>query len=248
MPSMSTIESLFCRSTPWEAATRRWVLPWALQGVRPTGRVLEIGGGGGAMAAQLLAASAPADQVQLTVTDFDPVMVAAAQDRLQRFGDRAQARVADAAALPFGDDEFDTVVSFIMLHHVVDWEQALREAVRVLRPGGVLLMNSPDEPGLRHLVRVAAGLRSAVGPGGEVAAVAMRDVVKGRRFGNVVLVGSRAPLDVEEVRRQLRRWPFPSGVLGPGELSRRAGGSSPIRDGEATPSPVAPEAGAWRAR
>lgn len=134
MPSMSTIESLFCRSTPWEAATRRWVLPWALQGVRPTGRVLEIGGGGGAMAAQLLAASAPADQVQLTVTDFDPVMVAAAQDRLQRFGDRAQARVADAAALPFGDDEFDTVVSFIMLHHVVDWEQALREAVRVLRP------------------------------------------------------------------------------------------------------------------
>ena len=139
MPSMSTIESLFCRSTPGEAATRRWGLPWALQGVRPTGRVLEIGGGGGAMAAQLLAASAPADQVQLTVTDFDPVMVAAAQDRLQRFGDRAQARVADAAALPFGDDEFDTVVSFIMLHHVVDWEQALREAVRVLRPGGTLV-------------------------------------------------------------------------------------------------------------
>jgi ubiquinone/menaquinone biosynthesis C-methylase UbiE len=99
------------------------------------------------MAAQLLAASAPADQVQLTVTDFDPVMVAAAQDRLQRFGDRAQARVADAAALPFGDDEFDTVVSFIMLHHVVDWEQALREGAcqmvcvsgEVQLPGGNLV-------------------------------------------------------------------------------------------------------------
>lgn len=127
-------------------------------------------------------------------------------------------------------------------------EEFFADAVRVLRPGGLLLMNSPDEPGLRHLLRVAAGLRSAVGPLGEVAAVAMRDVVKGRRFGNVVLVGSRAPLDVEEVRRQLRRWPFPSGVLGPAELSRRAGGASPIRDGETTPSPVAPEAGAWRAR
>ncbi|MDP0400533.1 class I SAM-dependent methyltransferase [Tsukamurella strandjordii] len=139
MPSMSTIESLFCRSAPWEAATRRWVLPWALQGVRPTGRVLEIGGGGGAMAAQLLAASTPADRLQLTVTDFDPVMVGAAQDRLQRFGGRAHAEVADATALPFGDGEFDTVVSFIMLHHVVAWEQALREAVRVLRPGGTLV-------------------------------------------------------------------------------------------------------------
>lgn len=122
------------------------------------------------------------------------------------------------------------------------------DAVRVLRPGGVLLMNSPDEPGLRHLVRVAAGLREALGPSGLVAAVAMRDVAKGRRYGNVVLVGSRHALDVDEVRRQVARWPFPSGVIGPAELVRRGGGATPIRDGEDTPSPVAPEAGAWRAR
>ena len=80
MPSMSTIESLFCRSTPWEAATGRWVLPWALQGVLPRGRVLEIGGGGGAMATQILTTS-PGD-VEVTVTDFDPVMVATSGARL----------------------------------------------------------------------------------------------------------------------------------------------------------------------
>lgn len=153
MPSMSTIESWFCRSTPWEAATGRWVLPWALQGVSPRGRVLEIGGGGGAMAAQILTAS-PGD-VEVTVTDFDPVMVAAAADRLQGFGDRAHAQVADATALPFDDGTFDTVVSLIMLHHVVDWERALAEAARVLAPGGTLvgydLLGSAPARLLHHL-------------------------------------------------------------------------------------------------
>lgn len=122
------------------------------------------------------------------------------------------------------------------------------DAVRVLRPGGVVLMNSPDEPGLRHLARVAAGLREALGTEGQVAAVAMRDVVKGRRYGNVVLVGARGPVDVDEIRRQVARWPFPSGVLPHAELRRRGGGAAPIRDGDGTAPPVAPEAGAWRAR
>ncbi|MED5802795.1 class I SAM-dependent methyltransferase [Gordonia sp. Z-3] len=138
MPSMSTIESLFCRSAPWQAATGRWVLPWALQGIHPRGRVLEIGGGAGAMTEQILTTN-PDELVDVTVTDFDPVMVAAASDRLQGFGARAHAQVADATALPFEDGSFDTVVSFIMLHHVIDWERALAEAARVLAPGGMLV-------------------------------------------------------------------------------------------------------------
>jgi ubiquinone/menaquinone biosynthesis C-methylase UbiE len=88
------------------------------------------------MAARLLATY---PTLRITVTDYDQAMVAAARARLVPFGDRAGAQQADATRLPFPDDRFDAVLSFIMLHHVIGWEAALGEAVRVLRPGGVLI-------------------------------------------------------------------------------------------------------------
>jgi len=57
----------------------------------------------------------------------------------QLFGHRVSIEQADATQLRFGDASFDTVVSFIMLHHVIDWERAISEAVRVVRPDGVVL-------------------------------------------------------------------------------------------------------------
>lgn len=74
--------------------------------------------------------------VRLTATDYDDTMVSAARERLAGFGNRATTQQADATKLPFPDGSFDCVLSFIMLHHVLDWEGALREATRVLRPGG----------------------------------------------------------------------------------------------------------------
>jgi ubiquinone/menaquinone biosynthesis C-methylase UbiE len=133
---MSRFQSAFCRSAPWRTFARRVVLPWALQGFRPQGDVLEIGAGSGAMAAELLTMY---PDVRLTVTDFDDEMVAAASARLLPFGDRVTARQADATALPFPDGAFDTVLSWVMLHHTVEWEKALAEAIRVLQPGGQLV-------------------------------------------------------------------------------------------------------------
>lgn len=133
MPTMSRFEAAFCRSGLWRRAARRVVLPWALQGAHPAGDVLEIGAGSGAMAAELLIAH---PEVRMTVTDFDAEMVSAAGRRLASFPGRTSTRRADATGLPFEDDSFDFVLSWIMLHHTVEWEAALAEAVRVTRPGG----------------------------------------------------------------------------------------------------------------
>lgn len=77
--------------------------------------------------------------LRMTVTDYDEAMVGVARTRLARFADRVCAQQADATHLPFPDDRFDAVLSFIMLHHVIAWEIAVDEAIRVLRPGGVLI-------------------------------------------------------------------------------------------------------------
>lgn len=54
-------------------------------------------------------------------------------------------RVADCCALPFADDQFDCIVSFETLEHLEDQEGMLKEFRRVLEPGGVLLISSPDK-------------------------------------------------------------------------------------------------------
>ncbi|HWW52502.1 MAG TPA: class I SAM-dependent methyltransferase [Acidimicrobiales bacterium] len=136
MPAMSPLQSAVCRSAPWRLFARRLVLPWALQGLEPRGRVLEIGAGSGAMAAELLAMF---PDITMCVTDYDQEMVAVAARRLSPVGARADTRQADATALPFEDGSFDTVLSWIMLHHTMAWEKALSEAARVLRPGGTLI-------------------------------------------------------------------------------------------------------------
>jgi ubiquinone/menaquinone biosynthesis C-methylase UbiE len=151
MPEMTGFEQGFCRSAPWRWLARHVLLPWALQGENLSGDVLEIGSGSGAMAGELLERF---PDVRLTATDYDDSMVEAARDRLREFGDRVEVQQADAAQLPFPDETFDAVASFIMLHHVIDWERAIAEAVRVLRPGGRLLgFDLLDSPSMHWLHR-----------------------------------------------------------------------------------------------
>lgn len=53
-------------------------------------------------------------------------------------------RQADLAALPFADHSFDLVVSFETIEHVSDAEAALTELARVLAPGGLLIISTPN--------------------------------------------------------------------------------------------------------
>jgi spermidine synthase len=120
----------------------------------------------------------------------------------------------------------------------------LTDCARVLGPAGLLVANVADEPGLRYAARLGAGARTVLG---HTAYVATTEVLKGRRFGNGVLVASRTPLDVGELRRHVARSAFPSGVLDDAELRRRVPGARPLTDAAPEPSP-APPASATRGR
>ena len=134
---MSRLEAAICSSSAWSLLAQGAILPWALDGARLEGSAIEVGSGGGAMAAEVL------DRfpgLRLTATDVDPQMVERARERLAPFGERAVVTRADATALPFPDACFDAALSFLMLHHVGRWERALAELARVVRPGGGLFV------------------------------------------------------------------------------------------------------------
>jgi ubiquinone/menaquinone biosynthesis C-methylase UbiE len=99
------------------------------------GTCLEIGVGTGRIVLPLVA-----EGVTLMGVDIAPKM-------LQRLIDNAGGRmplplaVADVTALPFASDRFGAVVASHVLHLIPDWRAAVDEAVRLLRPGGALLVD-----------------------------------------------------------------------------------------------------------
>ena len=80
-----------------------------------------------------------------TGVDIEPIACALARER---GGGGAEIREASVTALPFGDGTFDAVVSADVLYHVEDDGAAVREFFRVLRPGGLVVINVPAYPWL----------------------------------------------------------------------------------------------------
>jgi hypothetical protein len=109
-----------------------------------------------------------------------------------------------------------------------------RGAVALLAPRGILLANIADGPGLAFARGQAATLQSAVG---HVAALAETQILKGRRFGNIVLVGSAAPLPFEWMPRLLAAGPHPSKVVVDAELREFIAGAAIVTDATSVPSP-----------
>ena len=101
---------------------------------------LEIGCGFG-NGVQLIRDHFGAEQV--TAVDLDPEMVAAAKARWHDSShglSQLAFSVADATELPFADARFDVVFNFAVFHHIPDWQAAVAEVARVLKPNGYFVV------------------------------------------------------------------------------------------------------------
>ncbi|MBT3153947.1 fused MFS/spermidine synthase [Streptomyces sp. CHD11] len=117
----------------------------------------------------------------------------------------------------------------------------VREAARVLRPGGVYLANLADAAPFAFLRSQLATLGTRFG---ELALIAEPGVLRGRRFGNAVLAGADHPLDIAGLSRASAADAFPARVEHGAALRDFMAGARPVRDEDAVPSP-APPAGAF---
>ncbi|MFE7964097.1 spermidine synthase [Streptomyces cellulosae] len=111
------------------------------------------------------------------------------------------------------------------------------EVARVLRSGGVYLANLADAAPFAFLRSQVAtvGTRFA-----EIAVIAEPGVLRGRRFGNVVLAASDRALDLPTLTRAVAGDPFPARVECGEALRRWVGEARPVSEVTAVPSPLPP--------
>ncbi|MFF4870970.1 spermidine synthase [Streptomyces sp. NPDC000961] len=121
--------------------------------------------------------------------------------------------------------------------HLTSVEYA-REVGRVLRPGGVYAANLADGAPFAFL-RSQLATFATVFP--ELALVAEPGVLRGRRFGNAVLVASARALDTARLARRAAADAFPARVEHGDALARFTGDAEPVGDAGAVPSPVPPD-------
>ena len=99
-------------------------------------QVLEVGCGQGGFAVRL------ADRFSYLGVEPDETSAEVARRRLERFGTAGEVRMGDISAVA-DDDQFDFVCAFEVVEHVEDDSGFVRECVRRLRPGGVLMLTTP---------------------------------------------------------------------------------------------------------
>lgn len=213
-------------------------------------RVLHLGGGGLTLA-RYVAATRPGSR-QLAV-ESDGALAEFVRQRLplaqpgRRAGSttagRVRIRVADARAVteqvPAGS--FDLVIADLFAGgstpaHLTSAEFAAAVA-RALAPAGSYAVNIGDGPPLAHARARVATARSVFR---SACLIADPAVLRGRRFGNLVLAAARHGLPVAGLARRSAADPFPGRLVHGSELDRFAAGAKPITDAQAESSPSPP--------
>jgi spermidine synthase len=156
---------------------------------------------------------------------------------------RVRIRVGDARAILAGvpAGSFDLVIADLFTGsrtpaHVTTVEFATHAAA-ALTPSGIFAANMGDGPPLTHARARVATVR-AVFP--HACLIVDPAVLRGRRFGNLVLAASRQKLPVAALARRTAGDPFPGRLIDGEELDRFASGARPVTDALAVPSPAPP--------
>jgi spermidine synthase len=214
-------------------------------------RVLHLGGGGLTLARYVAATRPGSDQLAV---EADAALLELVRRRLplrqrgRRSGGgrtgRVRVRVADARAVleqvPAGS--FDVVIADLFTGartpaHLTSEEFAAAVA-RALSPSGVYGSNVGDGPPLAPARARAATVCSVFRHACLIADAAL---LRGRRFGNLVLAAAQHGLPVAELTRRAAGDPFPARVVSGDDLARFASGARPITDSRAEPSPAPPQ-------
>ncbi len=203
-------------------------------------RVLHLGAGALTLA-RYVAVTRPGSP-QLAV-EVDAALVDLIRLRLPPRNPRLRVRVGDARAelerLRAGS--FDVVIADVFAGgrtpaHLTSAE-FWTAARRAVRGAGVVAANVADGPPLAH-ARAQVATARAVFP--HACLIADAAVLRGRRFGNLVLAASPQPLPVGTLTRRAAGDPMPGRLVHGRDLARFTGGAKPVTDATATPSPAAP--------
>ncbi|MFH9082925.1 spermidine synthase [Streptomyces sp. NPDC017673] len=199
-------------------------------------------GGGALTLARYVAATRPRSTQQVVERDESLVRLVRRELPLDP-GARIRVRATDARAglAKVPDGWADLVVADVFSGartpaHLTSTE-FLDEVRRALKPSGVYAANLADGPPLAHL---RGQIATAAARFGHLGLIADAAVLRGKRFGNAVLVASDLPLPLAELTRRAASDAHPGRVEHGRQLTDFTGGAVPVTDEAAVASPAPP--------
>jgi spermidine synthase len=197
-------------------------------------RIVHVGGAGAALARSLAATDRSGLRRQ-HVVEVDPDVVALAREHLGlRKAPGLKVKVADGRAWLAGREDasadallVDAFVGARVPRHLATIG-ALADAARVVAPGGALAINVVDAPPMDDVRAIGAGLLEVFA---SVAALGGGPVLRGRRQGNVVLIGGHGALPFERLRvKAAADGASRAALAGPHEVRLLCRGHAPWQD------------------
>lgn len=141
--------------------------------LHPEGRILEIGCGTGGTALKL------ANNVaHVTATDISSKMIEIAQSKMTRDGPSNVSFLQADAARQMGNDPFDVICAFSLLHLVDDLPEVIGSIYQQLRPGGLFLSKTVCLKEGAYPIRLFVRALTAIGMAPRVTALSRDDLIR----------------------------------------------------------------------